>query len=287
MIIDEIIDPVGRWFDPATSEEISHAKLLKRLASQQVVLLGENHDQADMHLWQLHVAAGLLAHRPDLVMGFEMFPVRVQPVLDAWVSGVLTENQFLEEVDWKTIWEFPAELYLPLFQFCRQFRIPMKALNCRRSLVSEVGKQGWDAVPEKDRDGLTPAKPASNAYRQYLFKSTGGVMGHLKASSHDDPFFDRFVRAQQTWDRAFACNIRKFLDHPDPPLVIGIIGRGHLEYGYGTPYQLDDLGIEEVKVLLPCTTAELRDACEQSKAVADALFCLDNSHTDESDQFRY
>lgn len=108
MMLKDCSDPVGRWFDPVTSEEISHAKLLKRLASQQVVLLGEKHDQADMHRWQLHVAAGLLAHRADLVMGFEMFPVKVQPVLDAWVSGVLTENQFLEEVDWKTIWEFPA-----------------------------------------------------------------------------------------------------------------------------------------------------------------------------------
>lgn len=268
--------PVGRWFDPATSEEISHAKLLKRLAGQQVVLLGENHDQAEMHRWQLHVAAGLLAHRPDLVMGFEMFPVRVQPVLDAWVAGSFTVDRFLEEVDWKTIWGFPAELYLPLFQFCRQFRIPMKALNCRRSLVSEVGKQGWDAVPEKDRDGLTPAKPACNAYRQHLFKSTGGVTGHLKASSHDDPFFDRFVRAQQTWDRAFACNIRKVLDQPDPPLVIGIIGRGHLEFSYGTPSQLRDLNVNDVKVLLPVYADDLSAYCEQSASIADALFCLDS-----------
>jgi uncharacterized iron-regulated protein len=274
MMLHDISNPVGCWFDPVSSEEIPHARLLKRLAGQQVVLLGENHDQADMHRWQLHVAAGLLAHRPDLVLGFEMFPVSVQPMLDAWVSGVLTEERFLDEVDWKTIWGFPAGLYLPLFQFCRQFRIPMKALNCRRTLVSEVGKMGWDAIPEPDRDGLTPAKAATNAYRRYLFDSTGGGMGPQKATSPDDPSFDRFVRAQQTWDRAFACNIRSVLDQTDPPLVIGIIGRGHLEYGHGTPYQLRDLDVDAIKVLLPCTTEELGRRCEQHADCADALFCL-------------
>lgn len=34
------------------------------------------------------------------------------------------------------------------------------------------------------------------------------------------------------------------------PVVIGIIGCGHLEYGQGTPYQLSDLGISDTAVLL-------------------------------------
>jgi Haem-binding uptake, Tiki superfamily, ChaN len=44
-----------------------------------------------------------------------------------------------------------------------------------------------------------------------------------------DPSLDRFIRAQQTWDRAFACNIARALIESDPPLVVGIIGRGHLD----------------------------------------------------------
>ena len=34
-------------------------------------------------------------------------------------------------------------------------------------------------------------------------------------------------------------------------LIVGIIGRGHLEYGHGIPHQLADLGIDDVGVLLP------------------------------------
>jgi len=35
------------------------------------------------------------------------------------------------------------------------------------------------------------------------------------------------------------------------PLVIGIIGSGHIEYGDGVPYQLAALGIGDVATALP------------------------------------
>lgn len=263
----------GTWLDPQTATALSHAELVSRMAENRAVLLGETHDRYDVHRWQLHVAASLLATGRPLVMGFEMFPRRVQPALDAWVAGDVDTAAFLEQSEWATVWGFTPELYLPLFQFCRQFRVPMKALNCRRPLVTEVGKLGWDAIAEANRDGLTPAKPASPAYRQYLFDITGGGNPARKASSADSPDFDRFVRAQQTWDRAFACGIADVLADTPNALVIGIIGRGHLEFGHGTPFQLADLGIDNVAVLLPSDDETFDSA--RSRGIADAVFRLD------------
>src|SRR5690606_30931189 len=160
------------------------------------------------------VCASLLAHRADISVGFEMFPRRVQPVLDRWVAGNLSTVDFLQQAKWETVWRFDPTLYMPLFYFCREFGLPMLALNCERPLVTRVGKEGWDAIPEDERDGLTPAVPASATHRQHLFELTrGGTAGRGSgAVSADDPAFDRFVRAQQTWDRAFACNIAKALE---------------------------------------------------------------------------
>ena len=262
----------GAWLDPATCEEVAHQDLLARMARQRVVLLGETHDRFDIHRWQLHVAAGLLALRGNIVLGFEMFPRRVQPVLDAWAAGQLDTETFLAQSDWDVVWRFDPDLYLPLFQFCRQFGVPMRALNCYRSLVTRVGKEGWDAVPVDERDGLTPARPASPEYRRYLFDITGGGRAGREVTDPQDPAFNRFVRAQQTWDRAFACNIAAALAAPDAPLVIGIIGRGHLEYRHGTPFQLADLGVSDVSVLLP-SDAEHFDMSVGSD-LADAIFRL-------------
>lgn len=263
----------GTWLDPQSGTELPHGELIARMGGKRAVLLGETHDRYDIHRWQLHVAAGLMATGRRLVMGFEMFPRRVQPALDAWIAGDLDTEDFLEQSEWKTVWGFTPELYLPLFHFCRQFRIPMKALNCRRPLVTEVGKLGWDAIAEEDRDGLTPARSATPAYRKYLFDLTGGGNPARKVTSSDSPDFDRFVRAQQTWDRAFACNIKEALAETPDALVIGIIGRGHLEFGHGTPFQLADLGVAEVSVLLPSDNETFDGG--RSAGIADALFRLD------------
>ena len=142
----------------------------------------------------------------------------------------------------------------------------MLALNCRRALVTEVGKMGWDAIPHEDRDGVTPAKDASDGYRRYLLDILSS-MRTRDADYAESPEFARFVRAQQTWDRAFARAIADALSRPNPPLVVGIIGRGHLEYGYGTPYQLADLGIRGTAILLPAVKA----------GIADAVFRLDTN----------
>lgn len=258
--------PPATWFDPNSATPLAHQPLVARLAKQEVVLLGETHTRYDIHRWQLAVATALYAHRP-IAIGFEMFQRRQQPVLDAFAEGAYaTKAAFLEAAEWGNVWRYDAELYWPLFHFCRTAGTPMLALNCHRPLVTRVGKEGWDAIPEAERDGLTPAKPALAAYRDYLNRFAGP-----SARTSDPATIDRFVRAQQTWDRAFAENIARALDRPDPPLVVGIIGRGHLEYGYGTPYQLADLGVEKVSVLLP--TDEDFDPA-RDPAIADALFRL-------------
>lgn len=263
--------PLGAWIDPSTGHQIDEVKLMHEMAERQVVLLGETHTVAEIHRWQLHVATVIRFIRRNVAIGFEMFPRRVKPVLDEWVAGKLSSQQFLDKVDWKNVWGYDPQLYFPLFHFCRQQRVPMLALNCNRPLVTRVGKDGWDAVPDEERDGLSPAAEATVAYREYLF-SLGLNRSPTAPVSAMDPKLDRFIRAQQTWDRAFACNIARALMQPGAPLVIGIIGRGHLEYGHGTPFQLRDLGITSSAVLLPATGA-LNDAIPMN-GIADAVFSL-------------
>ncbi|MEQ8291321.1 MAG: ChaN family lipoprotein [Roseovarius sp.] len=241
----------GDWFEPGTGTPLAYPDLIARAARAPAVLLGETHDRADIHRWQMHVSAALLAHGRPLVLGFEMFPARLDPVLAEWVAGDLDETTFLDRAEWGEVWNFPPELYLPIFRFCRDTGTEMIGLNCRRGLVSEVGKLGWDEIAEEAREGLTPARDASPDYRRYLFEVTGGARPDRQAQSPEDPAFDRFVRAQQTWDRAFACRIAARAAQDDAPLVIGIIGRGHLEFRGGTPWQLEDLGISDAMVFLP------------------------------------
>ena len=69
------------------------AHLMADMAKRDVVLLGEYHDEDDHHRWQVHTLAVLHALRPDMVIGFEMFPRRVQGALDRWVAGELAGDR--------------------------------------------------------------------------------------------------------------------------------------------------------------------------------------------------
>lgn len=261
--------PASPWTMVATGEPVAHAALMADLARADVVLLGERHDRPAHHRWQMHVAAGLAAHR-EIVMGFEMFPARLDPVLAEWVAGDMSEAEFHDRAEWKTVWGFPIEIYMPIFRFCRDMGVAMVGLNCRRDLVREVGAGGWEAVPEDAREGLTPARPSSPAYRRFIFELTGGGTPARKSASPGDPAFDRFVRAQEVWDRSFATRIHQASQGAGKPLVIGVIGMGHLQWGGGVPWQLGDFGLNDSRVLIP----QSADEPVLAAGAADAVFRL-------------
>lgn len=270
--------PVAVWTVPGSasgSGKISVTDVIGRAARREVVLLGEAHDNPEHHRWQLQALAALHAERPDMVIGFEMFPRRVQKALDQWVAGELTETQFLAASEWNTVWSTDAAMYMPLFHFARMNRVPMVALNIDTRLRRSVATKGFAGVPENEREGVTaPAEP-SNAYLDYLLPIYGehDRAGRKKAGAsagRNDPDFRRFVEGQQLWDRAMAQGIHSALDRPRRPLVVGIMGSGHIKYGYGVPHQLKHLGVAEVGMLLPWNSGT---SCELLTAdIADAIF---------------
>jgi uncharacterized iron-regulated protein len=252
--------------------------LLQQMAAREVVLLGERHENASHHQWQLQTLAALHVLRPDMVIGFESFPRRVQPVLDRWIAGELSVQQFLAQTEWTRVWNLAPDLYLPLFQFARLNRIPMVALNVERTLTQAVRGNGWDAVPAEQKEGVSQPAPASEAYRNVLYEAfrqhareaKGGAEGN-----RDGAAFRRFVEAQLTWDRAMAEALAARVAAAAgtrQPLAVGIMGSGHVRGGHGVPHQLHDLGVRNVGVLLPADAS--RDCSALGHGVADAVFAL-------------
>jgi uncharacterized iron-regulated protein len=246
--------------------------LFASLDRDRVVLLGELHDRAEHHRWQLQAIATLQARRPSIVIGFEMFPRSSQAVLDQWVDGHLGEAEFLDQGRWTEVWGMPPALYLPLFHFARMNRLPMFGLNVDRDLAARTAKEGWANIPETDRAGISTPAPASPAYRKWLSEV---YRSHVKEEEGDSPDgLERFIDAQLLRDRGFAQAIRDALLANPAALVIGVMGAGHAEHGWGVPHQLASLGIDDVAVLLPW---EKSRACEDLTAdVADAVFGVDS-----------
>ena len=58
----------------------------------------------------------------------------------------------------------------------------------------------------------------------------------------------------------------------DRPLVVGVMGSGHIGFGYGVPHQLRDLGVKNIGTLLPVRVG--LDCKELQSGLADAVFAL-------------
>jgi uncharacterized iron-regulated protein len=268
----------GQWLNPPTSAAeaakpiASPDSLLQRLAHEQVVLLGEDHQRADDHRWQLDMVTALHLRHPDMAIGFEMFPRRVQPVLDRWVGGQLSEGEFLKQAEWEDVWGYDAQFYLPLFRFARQYHLPMLAVNVDHDLVRQVRATGWDAVPAAQREGVDrPAAPAP-AYRAEL-QAIFDVHPPLQGAKQDQAAqFAHFVEAQTLWDRAMAEGITQFRQTHPGTLVVGILGAGHVRNGYGVPYQLHALGTDQIASLV--TVPSDRACAELTPGLADAVFLI-------------
>ena len=233
----------GQWIAPDTLRPVPDPVA----AAHPVILLGEEHDRAQDHRWELDTIERLYAANPTLALGFEMFPRVTQPALDRWVAGGATEPAFLTQSDWKHVWGFDPELYLPIFRFARDHHIPMVALNVSAHTINLVGAQGFAGVPAASREGVGTPAPPSPGYRAELAKVMGGHGGMAMTPER----LDHFIDAQQTWDRAMAEAIATQRARAPSRPVVAIMGQGHLENRDGVPRQLDALGLPGALVLIP------------------------------------
>lgn len=257
----------GEWLRMEDGKPVANDVLLKQLSQRRIVLLGEHHTNADHHRWQLQMLAGLFALQPALAIGLEMFPREAQPVLDRWVAGELTEKEFLQQTHWQSGWRFDAGLYLPIFHFARINRIPMHAINVNPVLLGEVRAKGWAAIDAAARQGISDPAPASRDYLEMLANSFaahrpqashGGPPGELK--DEDKQAFQRFVEGQLLWDRAMAEALAAVAKRQHAPLVVGLMGTGHMVYDFGVPHQLTELGMADTASLIPW---DEQIACEE------------------------
>ncbi|PKO50029.1 MAG: hypothetical protein CVU28_13885, partial [Betaproteobacteria bacterium HGW-Betaproteobacteria-21] len=111
-----------------------------------------------------------------------------------------------------------------------------------------------------------------------IHREHADMRGHKPAQvRRTDAAFRNFVDAQLAWDRAMAEALARPLATPlregaAKPLVVGIMGSGHLRFGHGVPHQLRDLGVHNLGTLLPVSAAA--PCADIPEGLADAVFAV-------------
>jgi hypothetical protein len=176
----------------------------------------------------------------------EMFQKPFQKDLDDYLSGALSEREFLKKTQYFKRWQFDYNLYREIIEYAKAKNIPVIALNLWTEIIKKVSTSGLDSLTDIERAELPASMDMSDEeYRKRLedvFK---------QHRNHENKNFDNFFQSQILWDETMAQAIDEFLSkHPDYQMVV-LAGAGHLMYGSGIPQRAYRLNKKDYVIILP------------------------------------
>ena len=211
--------------------------LASRLSSVGILFVGEGHVSAESHAVELAVLRELVRSGRHVTVALEMYPADVQPILDDWTAGKLSEADFVERSGWYRHWSYNWLYYREIFLFARDNRLKLVGANVPPELVSTVGRKGFDALTPANRALLPPRVDWDNAEARRLFKASFDEEEFHGGMSEE--MLNRMLQAQATWDAAFGWTAARLAKaNPDPrAIVVVFAGDGHVFYGLGAERQ--------------------------------------------------
>ncbi len=208
--------------------------IMPQLAQSKVVLVGESHTTYGDHLNQLAIIKNLRPHWKQMAIGLEFVQYPFQQGLDDYIAGKINQEEMLRKTKWYERWLYDYRLYRPIFEYAKQQKIPLIALNTPREITKRISKVGIKGLNKAERAQLPQQIDLSNKrYRKKLeavYNQHGGKSRSKK--------FERFYQAQLAWDETMADQAAKFIrKNPTYHMVI-LAGSGHMEDRHGIPARL-------------------------------------------------
>jgi uncharacterized iron-regulated protein len=249
-------------------KKITYNKMLKELASRDVVLFGEYHNNPIVHWLQLIVTKDLHQKRP-LILGAEMFERDNQEALDQYTSGAMNAKQFEAAV---RLWNNYKTDYAPLVNFARENKLAFIGTNIPRRyawLVSKGGFEVLDTLPEQDKKWLAPMPIA---YDSSLpgYKNMIAMMGGHGSQN--------FPKAQAIKDATMAHFILQ--NYKAGSLLIHFNGAYHSDNYEGILWYLQRQQPElRYATITTVLQKDIRKLEEANKKKADFIICVDADMT--------
>jgi len=229
------------------------------MGAHEVVFVGETHDDPTAHFLEnelLTRAHATVAPRP-VALSLEFFQRDVQPILDEYLAGLITEKAFLKD---SRPWPRYETDYRPMIEFSLENDVAVVAANSPRRYANRVTLHGRESLDDLSAEAKATLAPlpygeASEAYRDQWIQTIMEVMeeetmkcgepipeAELAASPSGGSAHGNMggqLHSQVLWDATMAYWLTDHLvRHPDA-LVLHMVGGFHVARGTGIPEQVE------------------------------------------------
>ncbi|MAT80122.1 MAG: hypothetical protein CMJ29_01640 [Phycisphaerae bacterium] len=235
-----------------SDDVINWNDFIERASMADIIVLGEEHDDATGHAVQLAVVEDVMTRRGGGTLALEMLERDEQLLIDDLVEGIIDHETFMKETasaSWagKGSW---SVWYQPVIEAAISNDGRIIAANAPRRYVRLARTRNWDALeqlpPERSRFVSIPNEPIEGVYRERFFEIMQPAdQGHSEDEdgkeldlSHIEPFY----RAQQIWDATMADSVADAIETHGSPVIL-LVGRFHSDHDGGT--------VQEIRRLLP------------------------------------
>lgn len=218
----------GRIWQPQTGRFLTVSELETLLASAQVVVLGETHDNPDHHALQAWAVRALVAAGRRPRVAFEMIDRDRQADLDANAGDL---DRLGDALAWNERGWPDWRLYRPIAEAALAAGGTLSAANLPAGLTRQIARRAEPAELAQ-RLGLDTSLPdaAAAALAEEIRASHCNMM--------PDSAIPAMVRVQRARDAEMADTVATLAHRPGPGPVVLIAGAGHARTDRGVPERL-------------------------------------------------
>jgi uncharacterized iron-regulated protein len=219
------------WVDALRGEPIALEDMLQDLRPRDVVYLGEYHSIARHHRLEEELLRYLTQSNRPAVLALEHFEFQQQPALDRFSRGEIGLNELASQTDLARRWPGYTN-YLSLLGTAQKSGVALLALNARSDTIRAVARKGLAGVSSTQRKELPEQIVLDDpVYERVLDQSLSVHM------AFDPQKLRPVYEAQVCRDETMAARLTEYLASAAGKgrLAIVLCGRGHCEFGLGTP----------------------------------------------------
>ncbi|NRF41268.1 ChaN family lipoprotein [Pedobacter foliorum] len=217
--------PQYKIYDVKNEKTISIDELIKDLDKTDVLFFGEEHNDSVGHVLEMEIFKQMHNAYPKLALSMEMFHTDVQPVINEYLDGYISEKNFTKEA---RAWNNYKD-YRPLIEYAKTNKINVIGANGAARYSNMVSKAGLDALNTlpKESKSFLPPLPIDTATGRYYDKFIKELGSHNMGGM-------KIYQTQNFWDAAMSWSIVKYLKKNKNTKILQLNGRFHSDEKLGT-----------------------------------------------------
>ena len=235
----EVITPY-KIYNVKKQRLIAIDEIVNDVKNADVIFFGEEHNDSIGHILEDNIFKMLNEKFPTgIALSLEMFHTDVQPIVDEYLSNLISEKNFVKE---GRAWPNYKD-YKPLVDYARDNNLPVIAANAATRYSNAVTKGGLDILKNFPKSSLNvlPPLPIDTATGRYLEKFSDLLGGHSMGGM-------KVYQTQNFWDATMSWSIAKFVKANKGKKVLHLNGRFHSDEKLGTLAKLQKYA-PELKIL--------------------------------------